>query len=290
MSRTKTEQAAREIQGIDESAAVKELAKIAKSLRADVIRMTTEAGSGHPGGSLSAADIVATLYFHIMNHNPKTPDWRDRDVFILSKGHAAPILYAALAKAGYFDRSILWTLRRTDSSLQGHPDMRKTPGVEISTGSLGHGLSAANGFAISRKLDKIDSKIYVMIGDGESQEGIIWEAAMFAAHHKLNNIIAILDHNGLQIDGAVCDVMNIEPIADKWKAFGWNVLEIDGHDIPQIIAAFKSTSSTEKPSIIIARTIKGKGVSFMENVVDFHGKALSKEQMKKALKELGFSE
>lgn len=287
MSRTKSGQAVKLIHVIDKSAVVKELATIARDLRADVIKMTTEAGSGHPGGSLSAADIIATLYFYIMKHNPKDPSWCERDVFILSKGHAAPILYAALAKAGYFDRSILWTLRKTDSSLQGHPDMRKTPGVEISTGSLGHGIAAANGFAIARRLDKIKSNIFVMIGDGELQEGEVWEAAMFAAHYKLDNIVAVLDYNGLQIDGAVCDVMNIEPVAAKWKAFNWNVLEIDGHDFMQIIESLESMRTRHgKPSIIIARTVKGKGVSFMENVVDFHGKALSKEQMEEALKEL----
>lgn len=287
MSRTKTGQAARLIQVIDRSAVVEELARIAKGLRADVIRMTTEAGSGHPGGSLSAADIVATLYFYIMKHDPKKPKWADRDVFILSKGHAAPILYAALARAGYFNRSVLWTLRKINSDLQGHPDMRKTPGVEISTGSLGHGIAAANGFAIARKLDKTNSTVYVMIGDGESQEGEVWEAAMFAAHYNLDNIVAVMDYNGLQIDGAVSDVMSIEPITDKWKAFGWNVLEIDGHDISQIIEALESARSfAGRPSMIIARTVKGKGVSFIENVADFHGKALSREQMEKALKEL----
>lgn len=272
---------------LEKSEIINELGNIAQHLRADVIRMITQAASGHPGGSLSAADIIATLYFHTMNHDPANPKWKERDIFILSKGHAAPILYSALAEAGYFDRSHLCSLRHKDSMLQGHPDMRKVPGVEMSTGSLGHGIATANGFAIGCKLDKINNHVFVMIGDGECQEGEVWEAAMFAAHYKLDNLIAILDNNGLQIDGPVSEVMGIEPIGDKWKAFGWNVLRIDGHNFHEIIDAFEEAKlHTGKPTIIIADTIKGKGVSFMENQVDFHGKAPGAQQMLAALKDL----
>lgn len=286
MNHTNTEEM--KIIKLERPAIIKELSDKARRLRADVIRMITQARSGHPGGSLSAADIVATLYFHTMKHDPKNPKWKERDVFILSKGHAAPILYSALAESGYFDRSHLCSLRHKDSMLQGHPDMRKVPGVEMSTGSLGHGIATANGFAVGSRLDKIDNHVFVMIGDGECQEGEVWEAAMFAAHYKLDNLIAILDNNGLQIDGPVSEVMNIEPIADKWKSFGWNVIRINGHDFSQIIDAFAEAKHFEgKPTIIIADTIKGKGVSFMENVVDYHGKAPDTAQMKLALEELG---
>lgn len=263
----------------------------ALQLRRDIVRMTGEAGSGHPGGSLSAADIVATLYFHQLKHNPKDPGWPERDRFVLSKGHAAPVLYAALAESGYFERDILWTLRKYGSILQGHPDMRKVPGVEISSGALGHGLAAANGMALAGRLNNLDYHVYVMIGDGESQEGPIWEAAMFAAHYKLDRVIAILDNNGLQIDGPVSCVMGIEPVQEKWRSFGWRVLEINGHEVFQIVDALKeATSTVGKPTIINAHTIKGKGVSFMENQVDFHGKAPTREQMIEALKELGDNE
>jgi transketolase len=260
----------------------------ALQLRRDIIRMTAEAGSGHPGGSLSAADIIATLYFYHLRHNPKDPGWPERDRFVLSKGHAAPVLYGALAESGYFERSLLSTLRKYGSILQGHPDMRKVPGVEISSGALGHGLAAANGMALAGRLDGKDYHVYVMIGDGESQEGPVWEAAMFAAHYKLEEVIAILDNNGLQIDGPVSCVMGIEPVRDKWQSFGWRVLEIDGHDVLAIAGALsEARGSLGKPTMIIAHTIKGKGVSFMENQVDFHGKAPSKEQMIRALEELG---
>ncbi|MBI4744612.1 MAG: transketolase [Actinobacteria bacterium] len=250
--------------------------------------MTGEAGSGHPGGSLSAADIVSTLYFYQLRHRPAEPKWRERDRFVLSKGHVAPVLYAALAESGYFSRDILWTLRKMGSILQGHPDMKKVPGVEISSGSLGQGLAVANGIALGGKLDQLDYRVYVLIGDGESQEGIVWEAAMFAAHYKLDNVTAILDYNGLQIDGTVSEVMEIRPIVDKWRAFGWHVIEIDGHNVLAIIDAFAEANTIkEKPTMIVAHTVKGKGVSFMENAIDFHGKAPTKEQMKEALKELG---
>lgn len=260
-------------------------------LRRDIIRMTGEAGSGHPGGSLSAADIVAALYFYHMKHRPREPKWPERDRFVLSKGHAAPVLYAALAESGYFSRDLLRTLRKYGSILQGHPDMKKVPGVEISSGALGHGLPAANGMALGGRLNGLGFNIYVLIGDGESQEGPIWEAAMFAAHYKLDKVVAILDNNRLQIDGTVSQVMEIEPIKDKWNSFGWRVLEINGHKILEIIDALKEARETQnQPTMIIAHTIKGKGVSFMENQVDFHGKAPSREQMMEALKELGEKE
>lgn len=260
----------------------------AKIIRRDIIKMICEAGSGHPGGSLSVADVVATLYFHHMRHRPDEPDWPDRDRFVLSKGHACPVLYAALAESGYFPKETLWTLRKFGSILQGHPDMRKVPGVEISSGSLGLGLAAANGMALGAKIDGKDYNVYVMIGDGESQEGVVWEASMFAAHYKLDNLVAILDFNGLQIDGKVCEVMGINPVIDKWKAFGWEVMEIDGHNVLEIADALKKADAVKgKPTMIVARTVKGKCVSFMENVVDFHGKAPTKEEMEIALKELG---
>lgn len=249
--------------------------------------MVAEAGSGHPGGSLSAADVITALYFHHLKHRPEQPDWLERDRFILSKGHAAPVLYAALAETGYFPKEKLWTLRQLGSILQGHPDMRRVPGVEISSGSLGHGFSASCGVALAGKMDQVDYRVYVMIGDGESQEGLIWEAAMFAAHYQLDNLCAILDYNGLQIDGPVCEVMEIQPIAEKWRAFRWHTIEIDGHDFNQILDALAETGTVKgKPTMIIANTIKGKCVSCMENVVDFHGKAPTKEQMEEALQEL----
>jgi len=249
--------------------------------------MITEAKSGHPGGSLSAVDVVTALYFKVMRHNPKDPKWKDRDRFILSKGHAAPLLYSVLAESGYFEVKELLTLRKLGSRLQGHPDMKRLPGIEISTGSLGHGLSVGNGMAIAGKLNKRGYRVYILLGDGECQEGQVWEAAMTASHYKLDNVTAILDYNGLQIDGPVKDVMHINPISNKWRAFGWYVIEINGHDFKEILDSFERVKKLKgKPSIIIAHTTKGKGVSFMENVVDFHGKAPTKEQMVQALKEL----
>jgi transketolase len=245
------------------------------------------AGSGHPGGSLSSADIVATLYFYKMRHKPEDPGWIERDRFVLSKGHAAPVLYAALAECGYFPRGDLWTLRKLDSHLQGHPDMLRTPGVEISSGSLGMGMSVAVGMALGLKIDGLNSRVYVLIGDGESQEGIVWEASMFAAQHKLDNLTAILDYNNMQIDGLVSEIVDIQPAADKWVSFGWHVVVIDGHNIKALIEALDEAEQTEgKPTMIIAKTIKGKGVSFMEHVVDFHGKAPTEEEMKLALREI----
>ncbi|OIO88683.1 MAG: transketolase [Candidatus Aquicultor secundus] len=259
----------------------------ARTIRCHIVKMVGLAKSGHPGGSLSAADIVATLYFHELKHRSEDPHWSDRDRFVLSKGHAAPVLYAALAESGYFPVEDLWTLRKIDSHLQGHPDMLKTRGVEISTGSLGMGFSAAVGMALGVKIDKKDSRVYALIGDGESQEGIIWEASMFAAQHKLDNLVGILDYNNMQIDGLVSEIVDIQPAAAKWSAFGWHTIEIDGHSVEQLIDAFEKARSIKgKPTMIIANTVKGKCVSFMEGVVDFHGKAPSADQVDKAICEI----
>lgn len=259
----------------------------AKVIRRDIIKMITAAGSGHPGGSLSAVEILVSLYFHKLRHDPKNPNWSERDRFLLSKGHAAPVWYATLAEAGYFPISELDTLRKLGSILQGHPDMKKTPGVESSSGSLGQGLSIAIGIALAGKLDKKSYRVYAVIGDGESQEGQIWEAAMSAAHYKLDNLCVIQDYNGLQIDGSIERVMSPLPLADKWRAFGWNVIEVDGHDFKQVIDAYDQAEKVKaKPTIIIAKTIKGKGVSFMEGKAEWHGKAPTPEQAQKALQEL----
>jgi len=266
---------------------VAELERMAKQLRRHVITMIATAGSGHPGGSLSAADIVTSLYFKIMRHNPKNPQWLDRDRFILSKGHAAPILYAALAECGYFPIDELSTLRKLDSRLQGHTDRLLTPGVEMSSGSLGQGLSFGIGIALAGKLDARDYQVYVLLGDGECDEGQIWEAAMATAHYKIDNLTAIVDYNEIQLAGRTCDIMDLEPLADKWRSFNWHVLDINGHDINQILqAAKKAQEVKQRPTVIIAHTIKGKGVSFMENNVDFHGKAPTPEETERALKEL----
>ncbi len=301
------------------------LERTAVKIRMDVIKMLAKAGSGHPGGSLSAADIVTALYFHHMRHDPKNPRWDERDRFVLSKGHACPVLYAALAESGYFPVSELDTLRNLGSSLQGHPAMQYTPGIEMSTGSLGQGLSTAVGMALAGRIDKKDWRVYCLLGDGESDEGQIWEAAMAAGHFKLDNLTAILDRNSLQIDGCTESVMCLNPVGDKWRAFGWNVIEIDGHSMEAIMDALDEvqtinpratrrslwtcahqrvrTSSAAggsarmqsdsreslvqgKPALILANTVKGKGVSFMENLADWHGKAPNKEQAEIALKEL----
>ncbi|MGE5417996.1 MAG: transketolase [Acidobacteriota bacterium] len=260
----------------------------ARSMRQNIVKMLTEAGSGHPGGSLSAADIVACLYFWEMRHDPEKPAWEARDRFILSKGHAAPVLYSALAESGYFPKEKLISLRQLGSPLQGHPDMRKLPGVEASTGSLGQGIGWSVGMALGLRLDQLDSRVYVLVGDGELQEGLVWEAVMAAAHYGLENLTAIIDHNGLQIDGPIEKVMSPEPVADKFRAFGWHVIEIDGHDIPAILEALNQARTNRgKPTAIVAATVKGKGVSFMENSADWHGAAPSKEQGEQALKELG---
>jgi len=264
-----------------------ELKEVAKMLRRHVITMTATAGSGHPGGSLSAADIITALYFKVLRHNPENPRWQDRDRFILSKGHAAPILYAALSETGYFPVAELATLRKLDSRLQGHTDRNLTPGVEMSSGSLGMGLSFAIGIAIAARLDSKDYRTYVLLSDGECEEGQTWEAALSAAHFKLDNLTAIVDCNGIQLSGWTREVMNLEPFAQKWQAFGWHTIDIDGHDFDQILSAFQGTEMVKgKPTVIVARTIKGKGVSFMENNVAFHGKAPTREEAEKALKEL----
>ncbi|MBE9547276.1 MAG: transketolase, partial [Proteobacteria bacterium] len=248
------------------------LKETARLMRINILKMLHCAKSGHTGGSLSAADILTALYFHVLRHNPKDSHWPERDRFVLSKGHAAPALYSALAMCGYFDLAELMTLRKLNSSLQGHPDMRKTNGVETSSGSLGQGLSVANGIAMGLRLEGLNANVYVMLGDGELQEGQVWEAAMTAAHYKLGKVTAIVDNNGLQIDGAVKDIMEIEPLYEKWKAFGWDVQVIDGHNFEEIMPALESAKTgnvKDKPSVIIAKTIKGKGVSFFEGVVKY---------------------
>ncbi|OGW55891.1 MAG: transketolase [Nitrospirae bacterium RBG_13_43_8] len=263
------------------------LRKQAKLVRVEILKMLTLAGSGHTGGSLSAADIVTALYFSKMRYKSTDPGWKERDRFILSKGHAAPLLYAALSMAGYFDRSVLKTLRRLGSPLQGHPCSRIVPGVEISTGSLGQGLSVSNGMAIGLKMDNLGSRVYCLLGDGEIQEGQVWEAAMTAAHYKLDNLCAIVDLNGLQIDGPVSKVKAIEPVASKWSAFGWNVIDIDGHDMKEILEALDEAETVKgKPSVILAHTIKGKGVSFFEGKVEYHGISPTSEELEKALEEM----
>lgn len=259
----------------------------ARNIRKVVIKMLTKAGSGHPGGSLSCVDIITALYFHEMRFDPKDPYWPDRDRFILSKGHAAPVLYAVLAEIGYLPKDELMTLRQVDSRLQGHPDCRLVPGIEMTTGSLGQGLSVANGLALGLKLDKKNSRVYVLLGDGEIQEGQIWEAAMTSAHYKIDNLTAIIDRNELQIDGNTEEIMSINPVADKWEAFGWEVFEVDGHNYEDIINAFdKARHVIGKPSMIVAHTVKGKGVSFMEGKIGYHGVAPTKEEEIIALKEL----
>lgn len=263
------------------------LKEIARQIRVEIVKMLAKAGSGHTGGSLSAADIVAALYFYKMRHRPDNPQWQERDRFVLSKGHAAPVLYAALALCGYFDKSLLDSLRKIDSPLQGHPCCKSLPGVEVSTGSLGQGLSVANGMALGLRLDGIPARVYCLLGDGEIQEGQVWEAAMTAAHYKIDNLCAIVDHNCLQIDGACSEVMNIEPVEDKFKAFGWNVFTIDGHDMQQIVDALNEAEKIKsKPTMIVANTIKGKGVSIFEGKAKYHGVAPTAEELEIALKEL----
>jgi transketolase len=265
-----------------------ELEVIAKKVRLDSIKMIYEAGSGHPGGSLSCTDILVALYFHIMKHDPKRPDWPDRDRFVLSKGHAAPALYSVLAESGYFPVEELSSLRKLGSRLQGHPCMQKTPGVEMSTGSLGHGLAAGNGMALAAKLDRKLHRVYVLCGDGEMDVGETWEAAMLASHYKLDNVTAYIDRNKLQLDGPTENIMSLEPLADKWKAFGWHVIEINGHNMKEIIRATTEAKGVKgKPTVIICHTIKGKGVSYMEGSLHFHGKAPSKQEYEQAMRELG---
>ena len=266
----------------------KEYEKIAAQIRADVINEIHSAGSGHPGGSLSAADIVTALYFKEMNVDPKNPKMQGRDKFILSKGHAAPVQYAALAEKGYFPKEELLTLRKLGSRLQGHPNMEKLPGIEMSTGSLGQGFAVCVGMALAGKMDNDKGRIYTLLGDGELQEGIVWEAAMSSSHYKLDNLCVIVDWNGLQIDGPNDSVMNVSPIDEKFKAFGFNVLVINGHDFEQIFDAFdKARDCKGKPTVIIAKTHKGQGVSFMEDQAGWHGKAPDDQQAKQAIEELG---
>jgi transketolase len=269
------------------TSSVSELQNIAKRVRRDVVTMIAKAGSGHPGGSLSAVDIITALYFNVMKHNSADCHWLERDRFILSKGHAAPALYAVLAECGYIPIEELDTLRKIDSRLQGHTECRLVPGIEMSAGALGQGLSFAVGCSLAARLDKKDTRIYVLMGDGECDEGQVWEAAMAASHFKLDNLTAIVDNNGIQLDGWNKDIMNIEPFAKKWEAFGWLPIEINGHDFKELIAAFEKAKQTKgRPAAIIAHTVKGKGVSFMENNPDFHGKVPNAEQLKIALKEL----
>ena len=265
---------------------VEELKGITTELRRDVVKMTYTAGSGHPGGSLSEIEILTALYFRVMRHDPRDPAWPNRDLFILSKGHACPGLYTVLARCGYFPHEELWTFRKIDSRLQGHAHT-VTPGVEMNSGSLGQGLSFAIGAALASNLDKKDSRVYVLLGDGECDEGQVWEAAMAAAHYKLDNLTAFVDRNRIQNDRFTSEVMELEPLAGKWRAFGWKVLEIDGHDIDQVLEATGKARRTHgRPTVIISHTVKGKGVSFMENNPDFHGRAPTEEEYEQAMKEL----
>ena len=265
-----------------------ELQKVANEVRKDIVTALHAAKAGHPGGSLSAADLFTYLYFEEMNIDPKDPKKADRDRFVLSKGHTAPGLYSVLAERGYFPKEDLVTLRHLGSYLQGHPDMKHIPGVDMSSGSLGQGISAAVGMALSAKLSNDSYRVYTLLGDGEIQEGIVWEAAMSAAHYKLDNMVGILDYNGLQIDGRNEDVMTVAPVADKFRAFGWNVLEINGHDFEEILDAFaKARECKGKPTMIVAKTVKGKGVSFMEDNAGWHGKAPNDEETEQAVAELG---
>lgn len=264
-----------------------ELKARAKQVRRDIVDMTAKAKSGHPGGSLSATEIVTALYFGIMNHDPKNPEDPNRDRLVLSKGHASPLLYSVLAEAGYFDRKLLPTFRELGSPLQGHPDRRRLPGVEASTGSLGQGISIGVGMALARKIDKKDFYTYIVMSDGEMNEGQTWEAAAMAAHHNLDHLVMILDYNKYQLDDSCKNICDMEPMADKWRAFRWDVQEIDGHDFTQVIEAINKAKQVKgKPAVVIAHTIKGKGVSFMENNNEFHGVAPTAEEQQRALEEL----
>jgi transketolase len=269
-------------------ASVEELKRIANRLRIDVVKMIGEAGSGHPGGSLSSVEVLTALYFGgILRHDPKNPEWAERDRFILSKGHGCPTLYAVLAEAGYIDRALLPTLRKLGSPLQGHPDKRMLPVLEASTGSLGQGISIGIGMALAARMDQKDHHTYVMVGDGEIQEGQIWEAAMFAGFHKLANLTVIVDANKQQLDDWTNKILDLSPLAEKWLSFGWSPVEIDGHDLKQVVPALaEARAATRKPTVIIANTVKGKGVSFMENNIKWHGVAPKPEEVAAAVREL----
>ncbi len=265
---------------------IKELKKKAVEIRKDILKMLTEAGSGHTGGSLSIVEILVSLYYYKLRHNPKDPEWKERDRFILSKGHACPALYAVLANCGYFPKEKLMTLRKFGSDLQGHPQ-KGLPGIEISSGSLGQGLSIANGIALSARMDHLPIRVYCLMGDGETNEGQVWEAAMTAAHYKLDNLCAMVDLNRLQIDGFCCDVKNMDPMNKKWEAFGWHVIDVDGHDLSALMSTLDKAGTVKgKPTVIICCTTKGKGVSFIENKVEWHGIAPKREELEKALREL----
>ena len=269
------------------TSSVPDLQAIAKKVRREIVEMITEAKSGHPGGSLSAVEIVVTMFFDVLRHDPQNPKWPDRDHFILSKGHAAPVLYSVMAECGYSFPDPLNSLRKLGSVFQGHPDVRFIPALEASTGSLGEGLSLGIGMALAARLDRRPSRSYVVIGDGEAQEGQIWEAAMFAGDKGVDNLVCITDYNLIQLDGFVKDIMPLEPLMDKWRSFNWHAIEVDGHDIPSLQRAFAEAEATKgKPTAIVAHTIKGKGVSFMENNPKFHGVAPTREEMEKALVEL----
>ena len=266
---------------------IRELEELANLARKRIVKMICKAGSGHPGGSLSAIDIITALYFEVMQHDPKRPYWEQRDRFVLSKGHAAPALYATLAQAGYFPPEELDSLRQIGTRLQGHPDMKRLPGIEMSTGSLGQGMATAVGMAMGLKLDKRTNRVFCMIGDGEAEEGSIWEAGMAAAHFKCDNLTVFLDRNELQIDGPTEKIMSLEPLPDKWLAFRWNVIEINGHDFKEIIKAVEAAKKKKgKPTMIIAHTVKGQGVSFMQGSLKFHGKAPTADELCKAIEDL----
>ena len=272
---------------MDETLDIPRLQAIAVRLRANIVRMIALAGSGHNGGALSAADLISYLYFHQMRIDPCNPGWPDRDRFVLSKGHCCPALYAALAARGFFAEEVLWSLRDIGSILQGHPDMNKTPGIDMTTGSLGQGISAAVGIVLGGKLDRKDYRVYCMIGDGELQEGQVWEAAMTAAHHRLDNLTVLVDNNKLETDSPTLTIINVEPISPRWRAFGWDAHDINGHDFRQIHEAVQACArSTGRPSVIVADTIKGKGVSFMEGNPDWHAGPTTPEQTQSALREI----
>lgn len=266
---------------------VERLEEQAVQLRRDIVEMIHAAKAGHPGGSLSAVDMVTALYFHVMRIDPQNPRWEDRDRFVLSKGHACPALYAALARRGFFDPKHLTTLRQYHSILQGHPDMNKTPGIDISSGSLGNGLAIGVGMAMSGRLHHQDYMTYVMLGDGEVQEGMVWEAAMAAHHHDLGNLVAIVDCNGVQINGWVNEIMTVEPLADKWRAFGWNVVEVNGHNMKDLLTVLHTAKTMRHPTVILMRTVKGRGVSFMEDDCKWHGNSPSDEELVQAILEIG---